>query len=72
MEMTLSGQEFVTYDLSSHGDSIVSKNDEIRLQFRTRQSTGLLFYTGTIEEVTTACGITSFFLQTLSTFKMYF
>ena len=46
LQVTLSGKDFAYYDLSLRGDAIVSNNDELRLQFRTRQSTGLLLYTG--------------------------
>ncbi|ESP00129.1 hypothetical protein LOTGIDRAFT_141342, partial [Lottia gigantea] len=43
---TFLGAQYFSYDLSSRGDPIVSNNDQISLDFRTKQSNGLLFFTG--------------------------
>ncbi|GAB0092873.1 neurexin-1 [Sergentomyia squamirostris] len=46
-EATFRGTEFLSYDLGqTGGEPIVSAQDAISLYFRTRQSNGLLFYTG--------------------------
>ena len=45
-EGTFYGAHYLSYDLSSGGDPIVSSRDSVRLAFKTRQSSGLLFYTG--------------------------
>ena len=46
-EATFRGGEYLTYDLSRRGvDPILSSDDEISLHFKTRKSSGLLFYTG--------------------------
>jgi len=46
-EVTLSGGEYITYDLRRRGfEPILSTNDEISIHFKTRKSNGLLFYTG--------------------------
>ena len=46
-EATLRGHEFFFYDMAqSGGEPIVSSSDEVSLYFKTRQATGMLFYTG--------------------------
>ena len=46
-EATLRGTEYITYDLQQKSlEPILSINDEISLYFKTRKSSGLLFYTG--------------------------
>ena len=45
-DTTFYGAHYLSYDLSSHGDPIISSKDEISLFFKTRQPNGLLFYTG--------------------------
>ncbi|XP_068083571.1 neurexin 1 [Anabrus simplex] len=46
-EATFRGSEFLSYDLSrTGGEPIVSNQDSITLSFKTRQPSGLLFYTG--------------------------
>ena len=46
-EATLRGHEYFYYDLAqTGGEPIVSSSDEISLYFKTRQATGMLFYTG--------------------------
>ena len=46
-EATFRGGEYLTYDLGRRGiDPILSSDDEISLHFKTRKSSGLLFYTG--------------------------
>ncbi|XP_063235605.1 neurexin 1 isoform X2 [Bacillus rossius redtenbacheri] len=46
-EATFRGVEFLSYDLSrTGGEPIVSAQDAISLAFKTRQHSGLLFYTG--------------------------
>ncbi|XP_049829259.1 neurexin-1 isoform X6 [Schistocerca gregaria] len=46
-EATFRGAEFLSYDLSrTGGEPIVSNQDAISLVFKTRQPSGLLFYTG--------------------------
>jgi len=46
-EATLRGTEYITYDLQQKFmEPILSINDEISLHFKTRKSSGLLFYTG--------------------------
>ena len=46
-EATLRGGEYITYNLQMRGvEPILSTNDEISLYFKTRKSSGLLFYTG--------------------------
>nr|CAD7395668.1 unnamed protein product [Timema cristinae] len=48
-EATFRGTEFLSYDLSrTGGEPIVSTQDAISLTFKTRQPSGLLFYTGSI------------------------
>nr|CAD7425073.1 unnamed protein product [Timema monikensis] len=45
-EATFRGTEFLSYDLSrTGGEPIVSTQDAISLTFKTRQPSGLLFYT---------------------------
>ena len=47
IEATFRGTEYVTYDLSQKSlEPILSINDQISLYFKTRKSSGLLFYTG--------------------------
>lgn len=47
-EATFRGTEFLSYDLTqTGGEPIVSTQDAISIYFKTRQSNGLLFYTGT-------------------------
>jgi leucine-rich repeat transmembrane neuronal protein 1/2 len=47
LEATLRGNEYMTYNLQLRGaEPILSTNDEISLYFKTRKSSGLLFYTG--------------------------
>lgn len=46
VEATFAGSEYLTYDLSSRGDSFISSTDQLTMYFRTRQANGLLFYTG--------------------------
>ncbi|CAH1791707.1 unnamed protein product, partial [Owenia fusiformis] len=43
---TFYGAHYLSYDLSDRGDPILSSNDRLSLFFKTRQSNGLLFYTG--------------------------
>ncbi|XP_064621737.1 neurexin 1-like isoform X2 [Lineus longissimus] len=43
---TFYGTHYLSYDLSSKGDPILSNRDTIIIEFKTRQSSGLLFYTG--------------------------
>ena len=46
-EATLRGHEYFFYDMAANGgEPIVSSSDEISLYFKTRQATGMLFYTG--------------------------
>ena len=46
-EATFRGSEYLSYDLSRTGaEPIVSAQDSISLNFKTRQPNGLLFYTG--------------------------
>jgi hypothetical protein len=46
-EATFRGAEYLSYDLSTTGaEPIVSAQDSISLNFKTRQPSGLLFYTG--------------------------
>lgn len=41
------GKEFLSYDLSqTGGEPIVSAQDSVTFYFKTRQASGLLFYTG--------------------------
>ena len=48
-EATLRGHEYFFYDLAqSGGEPIVSNSDEISMFFKTRQATGILFYTGAL------------------------
>ena len=58
-EATLRGTEYITYDLQQKSlEPILSINDEISLYFKTRKSSGLLFYTGEIFKIlytTTYC-----------------
>ena len=44
---TFYGAHYLNYNLSSHGDPIISNNDQISMYFKTRQPNGLLFFTGT-------------------------
>ncbi len=47
-EATLRGHDYFFYDMAqSGGEPIVSSSDEVSLYFKTRQATGMLFYTGT-------------------------
>ena len=43
---TFFGAEYLSYDLSTHGEPIISSRDKIIMFFKTRHSSGLLFYTG--------------------------
>ena len=43
---TFFGTEFISYDLTDHGQSIVSSVDQVNLYFKTKQADALLFYTG--------------------------
>ena len=46
-EATFRGTEYITYDLQQRSvEPILSTSDEISLYFKTRKSSGLLFYTG--------------------------
>ena len=46
-EATFRGTEYITYDLQQRSlEPILSVNDELSLYFKTRKSSGLLFYTG--------------------------
>ena len=48
-EATFRGGEYIAYDLQQRGvEPILSTNDEISLYFKTRKSSGLLFYTGIV------------------------
>nr|CAH0109280.1 unnamed protein product [Daphnia galeata] len=50
-EATLRGHEYFFYDMAqSGGEPIVSSSDEVSLYFKTRQATGMLFYTGDGED----------------------
>ena len=45
----LRGREGVKYDLNNiGGEPIITSVDKISLYFKTRKSTGLLFYNGTV------------------------
>lgn len=47
MVATFSGADFLTYNLTSRGESIVSKEREIiKFSFKTSSGNGLMFYTG--------------------------
>lgn len=46
IEAMFQGTQYLTYDLTWRGDSFYSRNDELRMQFKTTQMNGLLFYTG--------------------------
>ena len=51
LEATFRGTEYVTYDLTQKSlEPILSINDQISLYFKTRKSSGLLFYTGKTKE----------------------
>ena len=51
-EATFRGNEYIAYDLQQRGvEPILSTNDEISLYFKTRKSSGLLFYTGNFRYV---------------------
>ena len=48
-EAVLRGREGVKYDLNNiGGEPIITSVDKISLYFKTRKSTGLLFYNGTV------------------------
>ena len=48
-EATFRGTEYITYDLQLRSlEPILSINDELSLYFKTRKSSGLLFYTGIV------------------------
>ncbi|XP_074662260.1 neurexin 1-like [Tubulanus polymorphus] len=42
---TFDGEQYLIYNLSNKGDPILSTKDRISLYFKTRQSSGLLFFT---------------------------
>ena len=46
---TFGGEDYLSYDLKRRfgGDSIVSKEDALTMDFRTARPDGLLFHTGT-------------------------
>lgn len=47
LAVTFFGQEYLTYNLAQSGiDPILSMRDHISLVFKTRRSSGLLFFTG--------------------------
>nr|CAD7588016.1 unnamed protein product [Timema genevievae] len=49
-EATFRGTEFLSYDLSrTGGEPIVCTQDALSLTFKTRQPSGLLFYTGSLD-----------------------
>ena len=45
VEATFRGVQYLSYDLS-RGDPIISNSENIKLSFKTRRPSGLLFYTG--------------------------
>ncbi|KAL8610426.1 hypothetical protein ACOMHN_035143 [Nucella lapillus] len=45
-DATFFGAQYLSYNLSSGGDVLDSNQDQVSLDFRTKQSDGLLFYTG--------------------------
>ena len=45
---TFKGAQYLSYDITNRGDSITSSIEEISLLFRTRQASGLIFYTGNL------------------------
>ena len=54
LEATFRGTEYVTYDLTQKSlEPILSINDQISLYFKTRKSSGLLFYTGNTSKLKT-------------------
>ncbi|KAH9495512.1 hypothetical protein Btru_013470 [Bulinus truncatus] len=44
-DATFLGTQYFSYNLSSKGDGVVSNQDQIMLDFRTKQASSLLFYT---------------------------
>ena len=45
-DATFFGAQYLSYNLSSRGNVLDSNQDEVSLDFRTKQADGLLFYTG--------------------------
>ena len=63
-EATFRGGEYIAYDLQQRGvEPILSTNDEISLYFKTRKSSGLLFYTGNRQFKYRQRGFTRFFFS---------
>ncbi|KAK3584589.1 hypothetical protein CHS0354_040294, partial [Potamilus streckersoni] len=46
VEVTLTGTQYLTYDLNAQGSQIFSNKDQLSLHFRTQHPDGLLFFTG--------------------------
>ena len=46
-DATFFGAQYLSYNLSSRGNVLDSNQDQVSLDFRTKQADGLLFYTGT-------------------------
>uniref|UniRef100_A0A2C9K886 Uncharacterized protein n=1 Tax=Biomphalaria glabrata TaxID=6526 RepID=A0A2C9K886_BIOGL len=53
-DATFLGTQYFSYNLSSKGDGLVSNQDMIMLDFRTKQPSSLLFYTGNAKDYITA------------------
>ncbi|KAK7504775.1 hypothetical protein BaRGS_00003803, partial [Batillaria attramentaria] len=49
-DATFFGAQYLSYNLSSRGDALVSNRDQVSLDFRTKQPNGLLFYTGNAKD----------------------
>ena len=45
-DATFFGAQYLSYNLSSRGTVLDSNQDQVSLDFRTKQADGLLFYTG--------------------------
>ncbi|KAL3872890.1 hypothetical protein ACJMK2_036071, partial [Sinanodonta woodiana] len=46
VEVTLTGTQYLTYDLNTKGAQVFSNKDQLSLHFRTQHPDGLLFFTG--------------------------
>ncbi|CAL1526179.1 unnamed protein product [Lymnaea stagnalis] len=53
-DATFLGTQYFSYNLSSKGDGVVSNQDQIMLDFRTKQPSSLLFHTGDSKDYITA------------------
>ncbi|XP_048259836.1 neurexin-1-like isoform X2 [Haliotis rufescens] len=49
-DATFLGAQYFSYELISRGDPIVSNSDELKLDFRTKQVNGILFFTGDLKD----------------------